>query len=174
MGAGEERQRRLTHEGGDRQHRLGPASPSLLPSGPALTPAHARGVAPLRTRPRRGAAHQALAGPPATRGVAPRSGTPGASALGDRTAIPRAQRRIGPRSFRRPVAARVGQARGADGPGVRLAATRTRAPRGATAHVTDRAGGHHRDSHRPLLRHTSALSGHHAEIAGCPTADLTK
>ena len=70
--------------------------------------------------------------------------------------------------------ARLGETRGPHGPRLYLAATRAQAPWGTAPDLARRTGAVHRDSHGPFLRHASALSGHHAEIAENQPTDLTK
>ena len=140
----------------------------------ARAPAGAGGVAAVRTRPGRGRPRQVLLGRPAAHHNAARAGPPRPPTVGDRAAVSGTQGRTRARSLRRPLPARLGETRGAHRPRVYLAATRAQAPWGTAPDLARRTGDVHRDSHGPFLRHASALSGHHAQIAENQPTDLTK
>ena len=129
----------------------------------ARPPTRARGLAPLRTRPRRARSDQVLSRPPASDRVAAHSGATPAPALGDRAAVSGTEGRTRSRSFRGTLPARMAAPRRAHRPRVRLAPMRTPTTGRSPAHASTRARRDHRDSHGPFLRDATALLAHHAE-----------
>ena len=84
------------------------------------------------------------------------------------------KRRTGPRSFRRPLAAGLGEARRVNGAGLCVAPTRARTPWRAFTHAAGRASGDHRYFSRLTSSSRIRTIGHHAETPRNSAADLKK